>query len=172
FSGDVSHPTRIRSADEGQRPCAAGVSCSDSRVIPEAVFSAGIGELFVIRSAGNVGDGCTLGSLEYAVGHMGGGGVVVVMGHTRNGAIAVALKGFHRDHKRHPRLHRRRGGPREGFEAERPQQRPPDIRRPLREARHHRGRGDVRRPRRHGGVPGRAIRRRSIVRASAGSASP
>jgi carbonic anhydrase len=97
FSGDVSHPTRIRSADEGQRPFAAVVSCSDSRVIPEAVFSAGIGDLFVIRSAGNVVDECTLGSLEYAVGHMGVR-VVVVMGHTRCGAIAEALKGFHEGH--------------------------------------------------------------------------
>jgi carbonic anhydrase len=97
FPGDVSHPARIRSADEGQRPFAAVVSCSDSRVIPEAVFSAGIGDLFVIRSAGNVVDGCTLGSLEYAVGHMGVR-VVVVMGHTRCGAIAEALRGFHEGH--------------------------------------------------------------------------
>ena len=97
FSGDVSHPARIRSADEGQRPFAAVVSCSDSRVIPEAVFSAGIGDLFVIRSAGNVVDGCTLGSLEYAVGHMGVR-VVVVMGHTCCGAIAEALKGLHEGH--------------------------------------------------------------------------
>ena len=97
FSGDVSHTARVRAADEGQRPFAAVVSCSDSRVIPEAVFSAGIGDLFVIRSAGNVVDGCTLGSLEYAVGHMGVR-VVVVMGHTRCGAIAEALKGLHEGH--------------------------------------------------------------------------
>ena len=97
FSGDVSHTARVRAADEGQRPFAAVVSCSDSRVIPEAVFSAGIGDLFVIRSAGNIVDGCTLGSLEYAVGHMGVR-VVVVMGHTCCGAIAEALKGLHEGH--------------------------------------------------------------------------
>ena len=61
YGGDVSDAVRIRTAEEGQRPYAAVVTCSDSRVIPEAVFDAGIGELFVIRSAGNVVDGCTLG---------------------------------------------------------------------------------------------------------------
>ncbi|MBO6084534.1 MAG: carbonic anhydrase [Candidatus Methanomethylophilaceae archaeon] len=97
YGGDISETVRIRTAEEGQRPYAAIVTCSDSRVIPEAVFSAGIGELFVIRSAGNVVDGCTLGSLEYAVGHMGVA-LVVVMGHTSCGAIAEALKGFHEGH--------------------------------------------------------------------------
>ena len=47
------------------------------------------------------------------------------------GPEGIPRRAFHRDHRRHPRLHRRRGGPREGFKAERPQQRPPDIRRPL-----------------------------------------
>lgn len=97
YAGDVSGQLRIRTADEGQRPYAAVVSCSDSRVIPEAVFSAGIGDLFVIRSAGNVVDGCTLGSLEYAVGHMGVK-LVLVMGHTSCGAIAEALRGLHEGH--------------------------------------------------------------------------
>ena len=97
YGGDISETVRIRTAEEGQRPYAAIVTCSDSRVIPETVFSAGIGELFVIRSAGNVVDGCTLGSLEYAVGHMGVA-LVVVMGHTSCGAIAEALKGFHEGH--------------------------------------------------------------------------
>ncbi len=97
YGGDVSEGIRVRTAEEGQRPYAAVVTCSDSRVIPEAVFDAGIGELFVIRSAGNVVDGCTLGSLEYAVGHMGVD-LVVVMGHTSCGAIAEALKGLHEGH--------------------------------------------------------------------------
>ena len=97
YSGDVSGMIRLRTAENGQHPYAAVVTCSDSRVIPEVVFSAGIGELFVIRSAGNVVDGCTLGSLEYAVGHMGVR-LVVVMGHTSCGAIAEALKGFHEGH--------------------------------------------------------------------------
>ena len=97
YGGDVSDIIRIKTAEEGQRPYAAIVTCSDSRVIPEAVFDAGIGELFVIRSAGNVVDGCTLGSLEYAVGHMGVQ-LVLVMGHTSCGAIAEAIKGFHEGH--------------------------------------------------------------------------
>ena len=97
YSGDVSGAIRLHTAENGQHPYAAVVTCSDSRVIPEVVFSAGIGELFVIRSAGNVVDGCTLGSLEYAVGHMGVK-LVVVMGHTSCGAIAEALKGFHEGH--------------------------------------------------------------------------
>ena len=97
YSGDVSSEIRLRTAENGQHPYAAVVTCSDSRVIPEVVFSAGIGDLFVIRSAGNVVDGCTLGSLEYAVGHMGVR-LVVVMGHTSCGAIAEALKGFHEGH--------------------------------------------------------------------------
>lgn len=97
YGGDVSGSIRIRTAEEGQKPYAVVVTCSDSRVIPEAVFDAGIGELFVIRSAGNVVDGCTLGSLEYAVGHMGVQ-LVAVMGHTSCGAIAEALKGLHEGH--------------------------------------------------------------------------
>ena len=97
YGGDVSAGIRLRTAENGQHPYAAVVTCSDSRVIPEVVFSAGIGELFVIRSAGNVVDGCTLGSLEYAVGHMGVR-LVVVMGHTSCGAIAEALKGLHEGH--------------------------------------------------------------------------
>ena len=97
YSGDVSKQRRVLTAEEGQHPYAAIVTCSDSRVIPEIIFSAGIGELFVIRSAGNVVDGCTLGSLEYVVGHMGCK-LVVVMGHTSCGAIAEAIKDFHEGH--------------------------------------------------------------------------
>ena len=97
YCGNVCFTRRSLTADNGQHPFAAVVTCSDSRVIPEIVFSAGIGDLFVIRSAGNVVDGCTLGSLEYAVGHMGVN-LVVVMGHRNCGAIAEAIKGFHERH--------------------------------------------------------------------------
>ena len=96
-SGDISPEKRLDTCRNGQQPYAIIITCSDSRVIPEAVFDAGIGELFVIRSAGNVVDGCTLGSLEYAVGHMGVR-LVVVMGHTSCGAIAEAIKGLHEGH--------------------------------------------------------------------------
>ena len=91
FSGDVSAERRLENAG-GQSPWAAVVTCSDSRVIPEAVFSAGIGELFVIRTAGNVIGDSELASLEYAVQHLHVG-TVLVLGHTCCGAVAAALHG-------------------------------------------------------------------------------
>jgi len=97
FSGDISPDKRSFLAENGQHPFVAVVTCSDSRVVPEVIFDAGLGDLFVIRSAGNVVDGCTLGSLEYAVGHMGCN-LVLVLGHTSCGAIAEAIRGFHEGH--------------------------------------------------------------------------
>ena len=94
YDGNITEMKRCKLAEEGQHPFAVIISCSDSRVIPEVIFNAGFGELFVIRSAGNVVDGCTLGSIEYAVGHMGVN-LVVVLGHTSCGAIAEAIRGFH-----------------------------------------------------------------------------
>lgn len=73
----------------GQAPFAVLVSCSDSRVPPELVFGCGLGELFTIRVAGNTIDTVALGSIEYAVGHLGVP-LVVVMGHERCGAVAAA----------------------------------------------------------------------------------
>ncbi len=75
-----------------QRPFAAIVACSDSRVAPELVFDRGLGDLFVIRIAGNVVDSDALGSLEYAVEHLGVR-LVVVLGHQRCGAVEATLKG-------------------------------------------------------------------------------
>ena len=97
YDGDISQFRREELAENGQHPFAVIISCSDSRVMPEVIFDAGLGELFVIRSAGNVVDGCTLGSIEYAVGHMGVK-LVLVLGHTNCGAIAEAIKGFHEGH--------------------------------------------------------------------------
>ena len=77
---------------KGQKPRAVIVTCSDSRVIPEAVFSCGIGELFVIRTAGNVIGASELASIEYAVEHLGTD-TVVVLGHTACGAVSAALHG-------------------------------------------------------------------------------
>ena len=62
-AGDVSLPIRIKTARDGQHPYAIVITCSDSRVIPDAIFSAGIGDLFVIRVAGNVIDKHQLGSI-------------------------------------------------------------------------------------------------------------
>ena len=89
--GDISPRTRLLTSQNGQSPVAVIVSCSDSRVIPESIFSAGIGELFVIRVAGNVVDHFALGSIEYAVEHLHCR-LVLVMGHTGCGAVGGALQ--------------------------------------------------------------------------------
>ena len=65
FRGDIRKIRREELVDKDQSPFAVIISCSDSRVMPEIIFNAGLGDLFVIRSAGNVVDGCTLGSIEY-----------------------------------------------------------------------------------------------------------
>ena len=89
--GDVSAAVRERTLHEGQTPYAVILACADSRVIPESIFTAGIGELFVIRAAGNVTDGAILGSIEYAVAHLGCK-LVVVMGHEKCGAVNAAMQ--------------------------------------------------------------------------------
>ena len=88
--GDISPEIREETAKNGQNPYAVIVGCSDSRVIPESIFSAGIGDLFVVRVAGNVIDKHQLGSIEYAVEHLGCR-LVVVLGHTECGAVCAAL---------------------------------------------------------------------------------
>ena len=91
-TGDISPAIRLKTYEKGQSPYAVIVTCSDSRVIPESIFSAGIGELFVIRVAGNVIDNHQLGSVEYAAEHLGCR-LVVVMGHTNCGAVDAAISG-------------------------------------------------------------------------------
>ena len=88
--GDVSPAIRQHTCENGQSPYATVITCSDSRVIPEAVFCAGIGELFTIRVAGNVMDHHQLGSVEYAADHLGTK-LVVVLGHTNCGAVGAAV---------------------------------------------------------------------------------
>ncbi len=83
---------RIRTSKEGQHPYAIVICCSDSRVVPEKIFSADIGDLFVIRVAGNVLDNHQLGSIEYAASHLDCG-QIIVLGHTGCGAVDAALKG-------------------------------------------------------------------------------
>ena len=89
--GDISPEKRLDTTKNGQHPYAVIVSCSDSRVIPESIFSAGIGDLFVIRVAGNVVGDFQLGSIQYAVEHLGCK-LVVVLGHTCCGAVGAALQ--------------------------------------------------------------------------------
>lgn len=88
--GDVSPQVREKTVTGGQHPYAIIIACSDSRVIPEAIFSAGIGDLFVIRVAGNVIDNHQLGSIEYAAGHLGTG-LLVILGHDHCGAVDAAM---------------------------------------------------------------------------------
>jgi carbonic anhydrase len=75
-----------------QTPHAAVLSCSDSRVPPEVVFDQGLGDLFVIRTAGESADPLSVGSIEYAVEHLGTK-EVVVMGHQHCGAVTAACSG-------------------------------------------------------------------------------
>jgi len=75
----------------GQRPFATILGCSDSRVAPELIFDAGLGELFVIRVAGNVLSAEVAGSMQYAVAHLRTP-LLVVLGHEGCGAIQAALE--------------------------------------------------------------------------------
>src|SRR5213080_3900874 len=92
-SGNLQHPgqTTERRAElaKSQHPFAIIVSCSDSRVPPEIVFDQGLGDLFVVRVAGNVIDDHSQGSIEYAVDHLAVR-LIVVLGHQRCGAIKAA----------------------------------------------------------------------------------
>ncbi|SNB46080.1 carbonic anhydrase [Geobacter sp. DSM 9736] len=75
---------------KGQQPYAIVLSCSDSRVPPEIIFDKGLGELFVVRVAGNVPDPVVLGSIEYAAEHLNSP-LIVVLGHERCGAVTAAV---------------------------------------------------------------------------------
>ena len=90
--GRFCESVRRDTADNGQKPFAIVITCSDSRVIPEAIFSCGIGELFVIRVAGNVIGDAERGSVEYAVGHLKVK-YALMLGHTRCGAVNGAIGG-------------------------------------------------------------------------------
>ncbi len=76
----------------GQQPNVIVLSCSDSRVAPELVFDQSLGDIFVVRTAGNVADPVALGSIEYAVDHIHSP-LLVVMGHQKCGAVAAACSG-------------------------------------------------------------------------------
>lgn len=88
----AAFPQELRQdlTEHGQHPFVCIVTCSDSRVIPETIFSLGLGEAFVIRVAGNVVGPLELGSIEYAIEHLGVP-LVFVLGHTHCGAVEAAL---------------------------------------------------------------------------------
>ena len=79
---------------KGQTPFVAVLCCADSRVSPEILFDQGLGDLFVVRNAGNVLDDHVLGSLEYAVEHLHVP-LIVVLGHENCGAVCAAVAGGH-----------------------------------------------------------------------------
>ena len=76
---------------QGQTPFATILSCADSRVPPEVIFHAGLGELFVVRAAGNITDRAILASVEYATEHLNVP-LIVVMGHESCGAVKAAVE--------------------------------------------------------------------------------
>lgn len=82
--------TTRTSLAKSQKPYAVILTCSDSRVPPEIVFDKGLGEIFVVRVAGNVPDPVVLGSIEYAAEHLGSP-LVMVLGHERCGAVAATV---------------------------------------------------------------------------------
>ena len=75
---------------KGQKPYAIILSCSDSRVPPELIFDKSLGEIFVVRVAGNVPDPIVLGSIEYAAEHIGSP-LIMVLGHERCGAVTATV---------------------------------------------------------------------------------
>ena len=92
----ITHPAqsaeRRREIAAGQHPFAIVLACADSRVPPEILFDQGLGDLFVIRNAGNLLDDHVIGSIEYAVEHLHVT-LVVVLGHTKCGAVTAAVAG-------------------------------------------------------------------------------
>lgn len=83
---------RRKELGKGQHPFAVILGCADSRVAPELLFDQGLGDLFVIRVAGNIVDDAILGSIEYAVEHLGTK-LVMVLGHEKCGAVSAAVNG-------------------------------------------------------------------------------
>lgn len=92
-SGDVEHPSqgvdRRSEVSAGQHPFAVLFGCSDSRVAAEIIFDRGLGDMFVVRTAGHVVDTTVIGSIEYGV-EVLGAPLIVVLGHDSCGAVAAA----------------------------------------------------------------------------------
>jgi carbonic anhydrase len=95
-AGNATHPgqtsQRRTELTNGQAPFAIVLTCADSRVAPELFFDQGLGDLFVIRNAGNLLDDHVIGSMEYAVEHLHVP-LIVVVGHEKCGAVSAAVAG-------------------------------------------------------------------------------
>jgi len=94
--GKSEHPNQDAARRDqlvaGQHPFAAILSCSDSRTTPEIIFDRGLGDLFIVRDAGNVPNAVVLESLHYAVAHLGSK-IILVLGHSNCGAVTATLAG-------------------------------------------------------------------------------
>lgn len=89
---DLSDARREDLFKNGQKPFAVILCCSDSRVPPEIIFDQGLGDIFVVRVAGNVVDSVALGSIEYGVEHLGSP-LLMVLGHSNCGAVKATVDG-------------------------------------------------------------------------------
>ncbi|MGH1341517.1 MAG: carbonic anhydrase [Nannocystales bacterium] len=92
LDGKLQDSARRTALTSGQAPDAIILSCADSRVVPEFAFDAGLGELFVIRVAGNIANTSSVASIEYAVANLKTS-VIVVLGHESCGAVTAAIAG-------------------------------------------------------------------------------
>lgn len=95
--GELRDQPRRDALVSGQQPHTIVLSCADSRVVPELLFDAGLGELFVVRVAGNIANTSSLASIEYAVANCGSQ-VIVVLGHQSCGAVTAAVQGGDNGH--------------------------------------------------------------------------
>lgn len=93
-SGQTRHPhqdgQRRTEVASGQKPFAVVIGCADSRTSPEILFDQGLGDLFVVRLAGNIVDDAALGSVEFAVAQLGAR-LIVVLGHEKCGAVKATV---------------------------------------------------------------------------------
>lgn len=97
LDGKLQDSSRRGSLTGGQEPYAIILSCADSRVVPELAFDTGLGEIFVVRVAGNVANNSSIASIEYAVANIGTP-VIVVLGHQSCGAVTAAFNGGDNGH--------------------------------------------------------------------------
>ena len=99
-SGQSTHPhqdaQRRAALAAGQKPFAVVIGCADSRTSPEILFDQGLGDLFVVRLAGNIVDDAALGSVEFAVAQLGAR-LIVVLGHEKCGAVKATVGVVHGD---------------------------------------------------------------------------
>ena len=97
LDGKLTNSKRRNELTTGQNPFAIVLSCADSRVVPEFAFDSGLGEIFVIRVAGNVANIESLASIEYAVANLGTK-LIMVLGHQNCGAVSAAIAGGDNGH--------------------------------------------------------------------------